>query len=116
MKVDPAELVGLARRSEETAADLRQRWAGAAPGREVPREAWGDHPSADHVSATYDEAALAAGSALSALVAALELGARALVDAADDVTAADESSAELLRVPGERGMRGGPGDHGRGRS
>ncbi len=114
MKVDPAELVGLARRSEETAADLRQRWAGAAPGREVPREAWGDHPSAAHVSATYDEAALAAGSALSALVAALELGARALVDAADDVTAADESSAELLRVPGERGMRGGRGDHGRG--
>lgn len=103
MRVDPAELVGLARRSEETAADLRQRWAGAAPGREVPREAWGDHPSAAHVSATYDAAGLAAGSALSALVVALELGARALVEAADDVTAADESSAELLRVPGEQG-------------
>lgn len=75
MKVDPAELVGLARLSEETAADLRQRWTGAGPGREVPREAWGDLPSASLVSATYDAASLAAGSALSALVAALELGA-----------------------------------------
>ena len=59
MKVDPAELVGLARLSEETAADLRQRWTGAGPGREVPREAWGDLPSASLVSATYDAASLA---------------------------------------------------------
>jgi hypothetical protein len=103
MKVDPAELVGLARQSEETAADLRERWSGAARGREVPREAWGDQTSAQHLSASYDQAAVAAGSALAALVAALELGAGALVEAAEDVTTADESSAQLLRVPGRHG-------------
>ena len=72
MKVDPAELVGLARRSEEAAADLRQRWAGAAPGLEVSSRGVGRPPVRRPRVATYDGAARAAGSALSALVAALE--------------------------------------------
>ncbi|KRF34975.1 hypothetical protein ASG94_12605 [Nocardioides sp. Soil805] len=99
--------MGLARQSEETAADLRERWSAAARGRAVPSPAWGDQTSAAQLSAAYDQATTAAGSALAALVAALQLGADALVEAAEDVTTADESSAQLLRVPG---------GHGRGRS
>jgi hypothetical protein len=118
LHVDPEQVVALAGRCDEAVEAMALEWVEAGADLGAACDRLGDSTSVASVAAAYAGSLAAADEAVGALVHALGGGVAALLDAARDVTNADEAVAmEIGRSAGAGvsrgwGRPGGPGGGG----
>jgi len=108
MRVDPQRVVELAGRCDEAVHQMTQQWGEVCDDLRGACGALGESSGAAAVTSAYEETLTAADEATWALARALAGGVAALIDAARDVSQADETVAvELGRTAGEHGLQPG---------
>ncbi len=99
MQVDPTRLVELASSSEGILTEMVQDWQAAVGELGEACSGLGDATGTVNVAASYADSLADAGEVVTALAQALGVGIAGLVDAAHDVTSADDTVAgELARA------------------
>ena len=120
MRVDPHRVVELASRCDEAVQRLTGEWVGVRDELRAACDLLGDAAGAASVATAYAETVASADEVVLALARALEGGVAGLIDAARDVSQADDTvAAEIDRAASGHGLHRGwdkgavPG-HGRG--
>ena len=117
MRVDPQRVVELAGRCDDAVGRIVAEWTEVGQELRTACDTLGDCTGVSSVATAYADTLAAADEVVWALSRALEGGVAALVDAARDVSQADETVAvEISRTAGGRGLHRGwdHAAHGRG--
>ena len=118
MRVDPQRIVELAGRCDEAVERLSVQWGDVCDDLRVACDQLGDATGATSVASAYADTLAAADEVVVSLTSALAGGVAGLIDAARDVSEADETVAfELGRATGGNGLHLGwdkGGGHGQG--
>jgi hypothetical protein len=108
MRVDPERVVELAGRCDDAVRRLTGEWRDVRDDLVVACDQLGDAAGATSVASAYVETLASADEVVTALARALEGGIAGLIDAARDVSQADETvSQEIDRAAGSQGLHRG---------